>query len=116
MTSKLSLTFWSQNSKSGVKKWSHFFSDLGPFFGNLAPEKIHFLHWWLGFLTKNSHILGPESNFTPLVVLLLGGGPSRCLTQHPAFTCDASALVTSLPAVGREAFDEYELFEKDFVS
>jgi hypothetical protein len=28
------------------------------------------LDWWLGFLTKNSHILGPESNFTPLVVLL----------------------------------------------
>ena len=71
MTSKLFLTFWSQNSKSEVKNWSYFFSDLGPFFGNLGPEKTHFLHWWLGFLTKKSHILGPESNFTPLVVLLL---------------------------------------------
>ena len=29
------------------------------------------LHWWPEFLTKNSHFLGPESNFTPLVVLLL---------------------------------------------
>ena len=67
------LTFRSQNSKSGAKNWSHFFSDLGPFFGNLGPEKTDLLHWWPEFLTKNSHFLGPESNFTPLVVLLLEG-------------------------------------------
>ncbi len=67
--------FWSQNSKSGAKNRSHFLSDLGPFLGNLGPEKTHFLHWWPGLFTKNSNILGPESNFTPLLVVLLLKSP-----------------------------------------
>jgi hypothetical protein len=70
----LYFTFWSQktqNPKSGVKNWSHFLSDLGPFFGNLGPEKMDLFNWWPEILTENSYFLGPESNFTPLVVVLL---------------------------------------------